>query len=77
MQARTIGRAEYVGEAAVIDGTVNVGGVLVTGWTVDNGNGPEPFTGTLSVYVRRMTDNGQAAEVALAIHDGPAEEADA
>lgn len=55
--------AEYFGEAQVVDGLLDIGGLKV------------PFQGGYgSVYVRRKSDDLSVAEIHLARHDGFAQE---
>lgn len=64
--------AEYVGEAVVRDGVLDIGGVLVrvTGFINPN----VPGGRSLSVFVRRLSSTLEVAEIALARHDGLAQE---
>jgi hypothetical protein len=64
---RIIGPAEYIGEAQITDGHIDVGGLRV----------PFDLAGDhVGVYVRRLSDNGDVAEIALAAHDGLAFESE-
>lgn len=54
--------AEHLGEAAIINGKLEIGGVLI------------PWNGPASVYVRRLSSDLSVAEIALARHDGLAQE---
>ena len=55
--------AEHVGEAQIVDGMLNIGGLEV------------PFQNCYgSVYVRRMSNDLSVAEIHLARHDGLAQE---
>jgi len=69
----SVGSAEYVGEAAIVDGQLDIGGLKVDLAGSEWGEG-------VSVYVRRVTESirpelvGAVAEIAMACHGGLAEE---
>jgi hypothetical protein len=64
--------AEYLGEATVCDGILDIGGVpvRVTGFVNDS----VPTGRSLGVYVRRLSSTLEVAEICLARHDGLAQE---
>lgn len=63
--------AEYYGEAKIEDGILNVGGLEI----IMNAPGEDYWRrGTCSVYVRRVSDTLSVMEVAIAHHDGLAQE---
>jgi hypothetical protein len=55
--------AEHVGEAAVVEGFVDVGGVKVPVWG-----------GGVHVYVRRSSEDLSVMEICMARHDGLSQE---
>lgn len=52
--------AEYVGEAEVIDGMLDIGGVAI------------PWRHPASIYVRRVSSDLSIAEIHIVDHDGMA-----
>lgn len=57
--------AEHVGNATAVDGVLDIGGVKI-----DLGN----WIGPIAVYVRRSSKDLSVIEIALARHDGLAQE---
>jgi len=56
---RYIGGWEHYGVGEVVDGHVDIGGVKVPHMYPD-----------AHIYVKRLTDTGEVADIGLAMHDG-------
>ncbi|GAC1666457.1 MAG: hypothetical protein NVS9B9_27190 [Ktedonobacteraceae bacterium] len=69
---KTIGPVEFVGNAEIVDGKLNIGGVEIPfrGSKGDGQEFPECFA---SIYVQRMNDDLSVAEIHIARHDGYAQ----